>query len=160
MLTHIAQQPLSSFRQYWFVTITPYGTDIEPYVPPSEQVISSFKQLSDSLETLHAANPLFHAAGKRCICWRYDPVFITDTYSLSFHIDTFNHMARELSGYTNECVISFIDLYAKTKRNFPEAREVTAEERTILAEAFGRTGAECGIRIWYTAVRLSVRNTC
>jgi PAS domain-containing protein len=147
MLTHIAQQPLASFRQYWFVTITPYGTDLEPYVPPSEQVISSFKQLADSLETLHSSNPLLHTDGKHCVCWRYDPVFITDTYSLSFHIDSFNHIARELSGYTNECVISFIDLYAKTKRNFPEAREVTAEERTVLAEAFGRTGSECGIRI-------------
>ena len=74
-------------------------------------------------------------------------VIITDTYSVSFHIDAFNRMAHALSGYTNECVISFIDLYAKTKRNFQEAREVTDRERTVLAEAFGRTGAECGITI-------------
>jgi hypothetical protein len=147
VLQYIAQPPLSLFRQYWFVTITPYGTDIEPYVPPSDQVLSSLKQLTDSLEKLHAANPFLHAEGKQCVCWRYDPVFITDKYPLSFHIDAFRHMAHELSGYTGECVISFIDLYAKTKRNFPDAREVSDGERIVLAEAFGKAGAKYGIRI-------------
>lgn len=36
---------LSRFNQYWFVTITPYGKDIEPNVPPKEQVM----QLSEVL---------------------------------------------------------------------------------------------------------------
>ena len=31
---------LSAFRQYWHVTITPYGRDIEPFVPPKEEVMS------------------------------------------------------------------------------------------------------------------------
>ena len=37
---------LNIYNQYWFVTITPYGKDIEPVVPNKEIVIESFKKLS------------------------------------------------------------------------------------------------------------------
>ena len=38
---------LDVYKQYWFVTITPYGKDIEPVVPNKENVIESFKKLSN-----------------------------------------------------------------------------------------------------------------
>lgn len=38
---------LKPYGQYWFVTITPYGKDIEPNVPEKEKVINDFKRLSD-----------------------------------------------------------------------------------------------------------------
>ena len=38
---------LDKFKQDWFVTITPYGKEIEPNVPDKEKVIESFKKLSD-----------------------------------------------------------------------------------------------------------------
>lgn len=47
MLPHLAA--LEPFGQYWFVTITPYGRDIEPNVPPKEQVLESFLRLSEKL---------------------------------------------------------------------------------------------------------------
>lgn len=31
---------LSHYGQYWFVTITPYGMEIKPNVPPKEKVIN------------------------------------------------------------------------------------------------------------------------
>ena len=37
---------LSRFRQMWFVTITPYGADTEPNVPPAEEVVETFRELS------------------------------------------------------------------------------------------------------------------
>ena len=45
-------------------------------------------------------------------------------------------MAKTLSGYTESCVISFIDLYQKVRRNFPEAREVRKEDRIAIGKAF------------------------
>ena len=89
---------LKSFGQYWFVTITPYGKEIESNVPDKKEIIESFKELSKAI-------------GKEKVGWRYDPIFISEKYSLSYHIETFEKMASELSGYTEECVISFIDLY-------------------------------------------------
>lgn len=127
-------EELSAFRQLWFVTITPYGREVEPGVPLVEEVLKSFRRLSEKL-------------GNQSVIWRYDPVFITETYSLDFHIRSFARMAEALSGYTEVCVISFIDLYQKTKRNFPQARTVRKEERETLGKAFVEIGKRCGIRI-------------
>lgn len=125
---------LSRFRMIWFVTITPYGKSIEPGVPDKRQVIESFKRISDKV-------------GVQAMSWRYDPIFISDTYSVDYHIDAFERMASELEGYTNNAVMSFIDLYDKTKKNFPEAREVVREERLAIGKAFAETGRRHGITV-------------
>ncbi|MCM1145543.1 MAG: DUF1848 domain-containing protein [Blautia sp.] len=125
---------LSAFDTFWFVTITPYGNDIEPYVPPKEQVLAAFKQLSSLI-------------GKHRVSWRYDPILITDKYSVDYHIGQFHRMAELLAGYTEQCVISFIDLYEKTKRNFQGVRSVTGKEQKTLVAAFSKTASECGLQI-------------
>ena len=117
MLPHL--DALRDYGQYWFVTITPYGRDIEPRVPDKEQVMESFQRLSD-------------AVGPDSMGWRYDPILINEQYPVERHIRDFEHMAKTLSGYTESCVISFLDLYEKVKRNFPEARELRREERITL----------------------------
>jgi len=132
MLEHLDE--INAFRQFWFVTITPYGKEIEPNVPDKERAIESFQQLSKKV-------------GVNSIGWRYDPIFITDKYSMDCHIKIFDEMARKLSGYTDNCVISFIDLYAKTKRNFPGVKEVTKEERMLLGKEFATIGKKYGITI-------------
>lgn len=125
---------LSAFRQFWAVTITPYGRDIEPFVPVKEEVLESFRRLSEKV-------------GIQNISWRYDPIFITGKYSLDFHLREFAEMAAAMEGYTDHCIISFIDLYDKTKRNFPEGRSVTKAERLLIGESFAAVGAEYGIKI-------------
>ena len=132
MLPHM--ELLRPFGQYWFVTITPYGKEIEPHVPGKLQVLDSFKRLSDIV-------------GVDSMGWRYDPVFISDTYPVGRHIKAFEYMAKALSGYTQTAVISFIDLYEKTRRNFPEARTVTAEQRLTLGKAFAEIGRQYGMTI-------------
>lgn len=125
---------LSEFDTFWFVTITPYGKEIEPYVPPKEQVIRSFQQLSTLV-------------GSERMSWRYDPIFITDQYSIDYHIEQFAQMSKMLSGYTSQCVVSFIDLYEKTKRNFRGIRSVTTEVQEILISAFSQIAKEHGFQI-------------
>ncbi len=114
---------LEPYGQFWFVTITPYGRDIEPGVPDKHKTIGDFKTLSDTV-------------GVNSVAWRFDPVFITDKYTADYHLRSFEKIAAALEGYTKTAVISFIDLYPKVKRNFPEAREVTKEERLFLGKAF------------------------
>jgi hypothetical protein len=125
---------ISMFKQFWFVTITPYGKEIEPNVPDMPDVINSFKILSEKV-------------GINAVGWRYDPIFVTDKYNVDFHIKSFEDMAASLSGFTDNCVISFIDLYEKTKRNFPVARQVTSDERAILGSEFAAIGKKYGIQI-------------
>ncbi len=125
---------LKRFHQYWFVTITPYGAEIEPNVPPKETVMQHFITLSK-------------AVGLDCIGWRYDPILIDSTYTIERHIADFSAMCRTLSGYTGVCVISFIDLYEKVLRNYPQARTVTEQERIALGSAFAEIGKQYGITV-------------
>ena len=121
MLPHM--DTLKPYRQYWFVTITPYGKDVEPNVPDMQKVMEDFKKLSDIVSV-------------DSVGWRYDPIFVDDKHSVNWHIDQFEQMTATLSGYTKTCVISFIDIYKKVERNFPDAREVFKKDRLTIGKAF------------------------
>ena len=127
-------EKIDKFNQYWHITITPYEKEIEPNVPPMNDVLESFKYLSKKL-------------GKENVTLRYDPIFINEKYSLEKHIESFEYIANSLSDYTTEAIISFIDLYEKTKRNFPKAREVTKDERLKLGKEFAQIGKKNNITI-------------
>lgn len=114
--------------------MTPYGKEIEPNVPPKETVMQYFVKLSE-------------AVGINCIGWRYDPIFIDKTYTIERHIADFKQMCRTLSGFTNVCVLSFVDLYEKVKRNFPEIRTVSQQERIAIGKDFAKIGKRYGITI-------------
>ncbi len=114
---------LKGYGQYWFVTVTPYGRDIEPNVPDKHLLLENFRQLSDIV-------------GVNSVGWRYDPIFISDRYTVEYHLRAFEQIASALEGYTNTAVISFIDLYPKVRCNFPEVHEVPKENRILLGKAF------------------------
>ena len=125
---------LKDYGQYWFVTITPYGRDVEPNVKDKHELLEDFKKLSGIV-------------GVNSVGWRYDPIFITDKYSMEYHLRAFDKIAAALDGYTKTAVISFIDLYAKVKRNFPEAREVTKEQRLFLGKEMVNIAAAHGMTL-------------
>lgn len=125
---------LKPYGQYWFVTITPYGKDIEPNVPDKQKVMEDFRKLSDII-------------GVDCIGWRYDPILVDAEHTVDWHISEFGQMAETLAGYTKTCVISFIDIYKKVARNFPEAREVDQKDRLTIGKAFIEIAREYDITI-------------
>jgi hypothetical protein len=125
-------EELKPYGQYWFVTITPYGRDIEPNVPDKETVMEGFKELSD-------------VVGADSMGWRYDPIFIDKKHCVEWHISEFEKMAAILAGYTKTCVISFIDIYKKVERNFPEAKSVRAEDMAMLVKAFVKIASKYGM---------------
>ena len=132
MLPHL--DILKPYGQYWFVTITPYGKDIEPNVPDTETVMESFKKLSDKV-------------GVDSIGWRYDPILVDRNHSVEWHISRFEQMTRNLSGYTKTCVISFLDIYKKVEQNFPTARAVSREDRLTLGKNFVQIAKAHGMTI-------------
>lgn len=122
-------EELKEYKQYWFVTITPYGKDIEPNVPDKLEVIESFKKLSQYI-------------GIDSIGWRYDPIFIGNGFDVKKHIEEFQKIAEHLKGYTKDVTISFLDLYEKVKRNAPNLKPPTKEEQIEIAKAFYKIGQE------------------
>ena len=123
---------LRDYGQYWFVTVTPYGRDIEPNVPDKHRVLEDFRTLSLRV-------------GKQAVGWRYDPILITEKYDEAYHIRAFGKIAAALEGYTETAVISFIDLYPKVRRNFSEAREVSGEQRISLGRELIRIAGDHGM---------------
>ncbi len=123
---------LKSYGQYWFMTITPYDKDIEPNAPNIEESIESFKKLSSIV-------------GINSIGWRYDPIFINDKYTINYHLSIFENMAKELCGYTQTCVISFIDIYKKVERNFPKISEVSHVDKMYLGKEIIKIASKYGM---------------
>ena len=120
---------LRPYHQYWFVTITPYGKDIEPNVPDKESVMDTFRRLSGIV-------------GVRSMGWRYDPIIIDEEWTVDRHVKVFTDMCGKLDGATHTCVISFIDLYEKVKLNYPEARRVPLQTQLQLTDQFVKIAAQ------------------
>lgn len=125
---------LEPYGQFWFVTITPYGRDIEPNVPDKHRLLSDFCELSDRV-------------GKERVVWRYDPILIWGHYTLEYHLRAFAAMAGVLRGKTQMVVLSFVDLYPKVSANFPQLRQVSREERLILGRELCRMAEENGMQV-------------
>ena len=90
--------------------------------------------------------------GPSVAVWRYDPVAATSLTPASWHVENFTRLAKALEGATDECVISFTHIYAKTRRNLDWAARASgftwsdpsleSKRRlaTRLAEIAGRHG--------------------
>ena len=137
---------IKDYKQFWFVTITPYNQTIEPYVPNKNEIIRSFIELSKKI-------------GSHCIGWRYDPIFLNDYYTIEYHLRIFEKMCQKLTGYTHQCVISFIDLYQKTKKNFKEVQEVSQKNQIYLCQKFVEIGKKYNIEIYTCHENESLKTT-
>lgn len=62
--------------------------------------------------------------------------------TVKYHLEQFEGISAALQGYTKNCVISFLDLYQKVKRNFPEVKMVSKEQRKYLGQRMTRIATE------------------
>jgi hypothetical protein len=93
-------------------TITGYPRALERAVAPAEGAIADLHEISCRF-------------GPDCAVWRYDPVTITDETPPEWHVANFRRLAGALAGATNEAVVSFAQIYAKTRRNLDRAATAT-----------------------------------
>lgn len=115
---------LQDYKYYFQFTITGYGRDIEPNLPDKRnELISSFRKLSEKI-------------GEDRVIWRYDPISLSQKYTMEYHLKAFAEIAKRLSGYTQKVVISFVDLYAKTQRNMAglDIKEISNHDMLVMAE--------------------------
>lgn len=86
-------------------TMTGLPRPMEPAVVEAEDALDSLKALSEMFSPGH-------------IHWRYDPIVISDMTEAAYHVERFSGLARRLEGFVGRCVISFVCMYGKVKRNF------------------------------------------
>ena len=119
------------FPAYFHYTITAYGKDVEPGVP----------DIDTSIKTFHA---LAGIVGAQRIAWRYDPILLTDKYTIYRHLDTFDYIAEKLNGQFDRCIFSFVEMYKKHEINFPELIPLTNEDKMKITEGIGKIAQKQG----------------
>ena len=99
---------LNDYAYYFQFTVNSYGKDIELNVPnKNDIIIPAFRELSNRI-------------GADRVIWRYDPILLTEKYTIDYHVNYFNELAKRLSGYTDKCIISFLDLYRNTQTHLKD----------------------------------------
>lgn len=127
---------LERFNYYFQFTITSYRNDVEKAIRRKNDIIKTFKQLSKII-------------GKDKVIWRYDPILLSGFYTKEYHYKWFEKFCREFSGYTEKCVISFLDTYSKTKRNTKNLglKEINKNDMHYIAEKFAAIALKYNIKL-------------
>jgi hypothetical protein len=78
---------------------------------------------------------LSEVVGPEAVSWRYDPILLTEKYSLQYHLEAFREMAEKLRGSTGQVVISFLDLYEKYRDLPSKGNPLSAISDDIIIQA-------------------------
>lgn len=128
---------LRDYAYYFQFTLTPYGPDVEKSIPSKNDVIiPTFQKLSGLL-------------GRERVVWRYDPILLSDTYTMAYHKKYFALLCSRLADYTETCTISFLDLYRSIHRTITPLgiHAPTGAQAEELAGYFSETAKEYGMDI-------------
>lgn len=120
-------------------TVTAYGQDLEPGLPPKPEILAAFRELAARL-------------GPARLVWRYDPILFSAAYSLETHVARFADLAAQLEGCTDACIVSFLDSYrctARAERDLglyrpaPESAQALLRRLVPIARAHGMSVQAC-----------------
>ena len=127
---------LKEYKYYFQFTITRYDKDVEKSILDKKEVIDNFKKLSKKI-------------GKDRVVLRYDPILLSEKYTIEYHCRAFEKLCKQLQGYTERCVISFIDLYKKTERNTKELKLLPMTDEVIeeIAEKLSKIAKKYELKI-------------
>lgn len=137
----------SQYKFYFQYTINAYEKDMEPNLPLLEERIHNFIYLSEKY-------------GKEKVIWRYDPIVLTEKYTIDWHVKQFEYISKKLNGYTDACVFSFIDVYEKNKGNLSKLklREITKEEILKISEKLSSLAANNKMELRTCSEDVDLRN--
>ena len=85
-------------------TLNGYDRSLEQHVPPLRERLVTFRRLAERI-------------GPDRVLWRFDPILFTRSHGPDAVLRSFAHLAVHLGGWTRQCTISFLSLYAKCRRN-------------------------------------------
>ena len=101
---HLDELDRCGFRYVFQFTITGLPKIFEERVPDAETSVATARRLAAR-------------AGPARVLWRFDPIVISDVSDPDETVRRFERLARMLEGATRRCTISFMQRYAKVKRN-------------------------------------------
>ncbi|MCZ2845231.1 MAG: DUF1848 domain-containing protein [Candidatus Bathyarchaeota archaeon] len=110
LMPHLSMLDKLGYNYYFQFTVNDYPKELEPALPSIKSRVKIFQELSKKI-------------GKQKVIWRYDPIIVSNRTTVDDHILRFQTLADQLSPYTHHVVISFVDMYGKTKNKFRKIEE-------------------------------------
>ena len=149
LLERLDEVEALGFSQYYFqFTLNDYVREgLEPNVPPVAERIDTFKRLAERI-------------GKERVIWRFDPLMLgcaagtkpgppASGLSIDELLERIGNIGRQLKGYTEKLVFSFIDIgaYRKVQHNLEGLgiREFSPEEQRQFAQGLAVLNKELGL---------------
>ncbi len=123
-------------------TVTGYPRALEPGVIDRGAAVDQIRALAGRW-------------GPHAAVWRCDPVVLTSLTPVAWHRRNFARLAAALAGSVDEVVVSFAQIYAKTRRNLDIAarrhgfswRDPADEEKRALLRDLAEIAGQCGMRL-------------
>ena len=112
----------------FYITLTPYLKDIEPNVIDKRKIIDGIKEISKII-------------GIDNVYVRYDPIFINNRYTVTYHKKMFEKLCCSLNGYVKHIIVSFIDDYKNVRNNINvlKLKELTEDDYKEIAISFSNS---------------------
>ena len=85
-------------------TLTGLPRALEPRAPEADETVAALSALSREL-------------GPEALSWRLDPLVLSEGTPTAWWRETFTRLAARLEGQVGEVVVSWLDLYARSRRN-------------------------------------------
>ncbi|MGE5221440.1 MAG: DUF1848 domain-containing protein [Omnitrophica WOR_2 bacterium] len=102
LFAHLDELDGRGFQYYFLITILGNPPLLDPKSPSLHAALDNFLKLS-------------RRTGPERVIWRYDPIVFSSQTGIDYHLEQFRTIARNLSGATHHCIISFLDDYAKAR---------------------------------------------
>lgn len=123
-------------------SMTAYPRQLEFSVVDAARAVAHARQIADQY-------------GPRAVVWRYDPILFTSLTEADDHRQSFERLAAALEGAVDEVVVSFAQIYQKTRRNLERAarhfgftwNDSPDDHKRDLAVDLARMAAAHGMRL-------------
>jgi len=140
LLPHLSELEAGGYRLSFHFTITGLPRLLEPNVPETEVAVETFSYLSQRFSPKHAI-------------WRFDPIVFSSGMEEGYYLEQFARLGKMLRGKTRRCYFSFVNFYAKVKKNLAGLQEMKCydpplERKRQLAARLAEIAADMGMELF------------
>ena len=140
MLKYLDEIDRMGIGYYFSYTLNNYDDiGLEPHLPFLQQRIATFRSLSSKV-------------GKEKVVWRFDPLILTDKINRENLIDRVDAIMRDVAGYTEKLVISFLDpskhgAERRLKKAGIDIQKFSDEDKLFVSNAIVQMANQHGIQV-------------